>query len=305
MEPDNIKYIRSLRDEYYRQKKDKKAIEFAKKTVQSMQNKLSATQDIKSFQIELAEDIQKLYLIQKDSKFNIISQIDIKRYSKIFNFLRKEDFLQYLKINTLLAEVYARKKNYLLAISIYKNIFDEYDEYEEKIKFKDNNKIRIEDRWIKNQYLQCSRYQLLLQDYKGAIKTLNQGMKIGFNSNFLQYFELNIAHAYLLSEQFNKAEEIYIKNIGIFMNDDYNVTWNDMVFKHFKIFRQRGIKNKNLIKIEKLLKKFLPKRYPIISKLKNNKLNFYINDKLCFQSGLVPPPYEKLLEFCPQPKGNP
>lgn len=89
---------------------------------------------------------------------------------------------------------------------------------------------------------------LLTKQYLKAIKYLKKGEKIDETNLLIQE---NLAHAYLLSNNFEKAKEIYIKYKGF--NVDETQSWEDSVKEDFKTFAEMGIKSDKYNQILELL----------------------------------------------------
>ncbi len=62
---------------------------------------------------------------------------------------------------------------------------------------------------------------------------------------------LNLAHAYLFNNQFEKAEAIYAKYLGTAFEDGRK--WNDELRSDFKLLREVGHDHPDMQKIEGLL----------------------------------------------------
>lgn len=79
-------------------------------------------------------------------------------------------------------------------------------------------------------------YYLLTKQYLKAIKFLNIGDSID-DTNL--YIKGNLAHAYLLTGDIEKAKEIYIKYKG--ENIKETMSWTQMVYSDFQDFKLRNI----------------------------------------------------------------
>jgi tetratricopeptide (TPR) repeat protein len=89
---------------------------------------------------------------------------------------------------------------------------------------------------------------LLNKQFSRAIKYLSDGIAL---DNYNLYLQGNIAHAYLLTDDFDKAKEIYLKYKYEKLNS--SMTWIEMVKGDFKTFEKRGINSSNFQTILNLL----------------------------------------------------
>lgn len=79
-------------------------------------------------------------------------------------------------------------------------------------------------------------YYLLTKQYFKAIKFLNIGDNIDDTNLFIKG---NLAHAYLLTGEVEKAKEIYVKYKGQNINE--TMSWTQMVYSDFQEFKSRDI----------------------------------------------------------------
>ncbi len=92
-------------------------------------------------------------------------------------------------------------------------------------------------------------YYLLSKQYLKALKYLREGDKIDDTELLIKG---NLAHAYLLSGDLDKAKELYIKYKG--QNIDEKMSWEEMVKSDFQTFKSKGINSDNFEIITALLK---------------------------------------------------
>lgn len=90
---------------------------------------------------------------------------------------------------------------------------------------------------------------ILTKQYLKAIKYLKKGEKLDETNLLIQE---NLAHAYLLSNNFEKAKEIYMMYKG--SNVDEKQSWEDVVKEDFKTFSEIGIKSDKFSQILEILK---------------------------------------------------
>jgi tetratricopeptide (TPR) repeat protein len=91
---------------------------------------------------------------------------------------------------------------------------------------------------------------LLTKQYGKAIKFLNEGEKLD-NAELL--IKLNLAHAYLLNDNFKSAKLIYKKYQ--FQNVTDTLSWVEKTKQDFENFKKVGIQNENFEKVLKLIEK--------------------------------------------------
>ena len=91
-------------------------------------------------------------------------------------------------------------------------------------------------------------YYLLTKQYFKALKFLNIGDNIDDTNLFIKG---NLAHAYLLTGEIEKAKEIYIKYKGQNINE--TISWTQMVFSDFQDFKSRNINSPYFETITNLL----------------------------------------------------
>lgn len=79
-------------------------------------------------------------------------------------------------------------------------------------------------------------YYILTKQYFKALKFLNLGDNIDDTNLFIKG---NLAHAYLLTGEVEKAKEIYLKYKGQNINE--TMSWTQMVYADFQDFKSKGI----------------------------------------------------------------
>jgi len=90
---------------------------------------------------------------------------------------------------------------------------------------------------------------LLTKNFDSALKYLAQG-SVKDPANL--YIQGNLAHAYLLTDHFEDAKKIYLKNKKTKLSKD--LSWKQMIDQDFNAFEQAGIQNPHFDEIRKLLK---------------------------------------------------
>lgn len=91
---------------------------------------------------------------------------------------------------------------------------------------------------------------LLTKQYAKAIKFLNEGEKLD-DAELL--IKLNLAHAYLLNDNFKSAKLIYKKYQ--FQNVTDTLSWVEKTKQDFENFKKVGIQNENFERVLKLIEK--------------------------------------------------
>lgn len=91
---------------------------------------------------------------------------------------------------------------------------------------------------------------LLTKQYAKAIKFLNEGEKLD-DAELL--IKLNLAHAYLLNDNFKSAKLIYKKYQ--FQNVTDTLSWGEKTKQDFENFKKVGIQNENFERVLKLIEK--------------------------------------------------
>lgn len=88
---------------------------------------------------------------------------------------------------------------------------------------------------------------LLTKQYGKALKYLQDGEKLD-NTELL--VQLNLAHAYLLSDNYKEAKKIHLKYKNQNVTD--NVSWAQKTEQDFKAFQKAGIQNEDFERVLKL-----------------------------------------------------
>ncbi|WP_338644905.1 tetratricopeptide repeat protein [Flavobacterium sp. KS-LB2] len=89
---------------------------------------------------------------------------------------------------------------------------------------------------------------LLTKQYGKAIKFLKEGEKLD-NAELL--IKLNLAHAYLLNDNFSSAKAIYKKYQSQNVTD--SLSWTQKIKQDFEAFKKMGIQNKDFERVLKLI----------------------------------------------------
>ena len=90
---------------------------------------------------------------------------------------------------------------------------------------------------------------LLTKQYGKALKYLQQGEKLD-NTELL--IQLNLAHAYLLNDNYKEAKKIYNKYKNQNVTD--SLSWTQKTEQDFKAFQKSGIQNEDFERVLKLYK---------------------------------------------------
>jgi tetratricopeptide (TPR) repeat protein len=90
---------------------------------------------------------------------------------------------------------------------------------------------------------------LLTKQYGKAIKYLKEGEKLDDSELLLK---LNLAHAYLLSDNYKEAKSIYKKYQKQNVTD--SLSWSQKIEQDFKVFQKAGIQNEDFERVLKLMK---------------------------------------------------
>ena len=90
---------------------------------------------------------------------------------------------------------------------------------------------------------------LLTKQYGKALKYLKDGEKLD-NTELL--VQLNLAHAYLLNDNYKEAKKIYKKYQNQNVTD--SLSWTQKTEQDFKAFQKAGIQNEDFERVLKLLK---------------------------------------------------
>ncbi|MDR6844176.1 hypothetical protein [Flavobacterium granuli] len=90
---------------------------------------------------------------------------------------------------------------------------------------------------------------LLTKQYGKSLKYLKDGEKLDDTELLIQ---LNLAHAYLLSDNYKEAKKIYKKYQNQNVTD--SLSWIQKTEQDFKVFQKAGIQNQDFERVLKLLK---------------------------------------------------
>ena len=96
----------------------------------------------------------------------------------------------------------------------------------------------------------CCWFAALAGQYSEALVAGEKAVSL-LNDDNASPARMNIAHAYLFNEQFEKAKEIYVRYFGQDFEDGRK--WNDELRGDFKILREAGQDQPDMKKIEALL----------------------------------------------------
>lgn len=192
---------------------------------------LSEINELFNFQYHVNREILVYKLYPKYEHF--IGKIKDCKYALLFD---------YLNILSYVAKSYGTLENYIEASNFFKILINCY--------YEKNNKTDIPISWISLQLQNLVWYQLLSREYSSAIENSIKGIELDIK-NVLS-LETNLAHAYLLSDNFERAHIIYLKNKGKIVHT--NKRWEELIMEDFSLLRESGIINDNFYKIEEMLK---------------------------------------------------
>ena len=91
---------------------------------------------------------------------------------------------------------------------------------------------------------------LITKQYGKAIKSLKEGEKIDDTELLVK---LNLAHAYLLNDEYSKAKAIYKEYQNQNVTD--SISWTQKIKDDYQAFAKAGIQNEDFEKVLKLLGK--------------------------------------------------
>lgn len=92
---------------------------------------------------------------------------------------------------------------------------------------------------------------LLNKNFPKALEILEKGIPlVQENDEAFPYLLTNLAHAYLFTNQFDKAHKIYLDNLSLKLNEK---PWKTAILEDFDDFKKRGIQNADMEKIKQEL----------------------------------------------------
>ncbi|MCU0447455.1 MAG: tetratricopeptide repeat protein [Microscillaceae bacterium] len=98
-------------------------------------------------------------------------------------------------------------------------------------------------------YAQLGWNLILSKQYTQALKYLEKGASIDAHDLYIQG---NLAHAYLLTNEYDQAKAIYQKYLN--QNVGFNYSWLEMIKNDLQTLEQNEIKHDDFKKVKKLLK---------------------------------------------------
>ena len=110
---------------------------------------------------------------------------------------------------------------------------------------------KMDDISLSGTYVSLSWYLVLTRQYKKAISVANEALQIDKDDHTAQ---TNLAHSYLMTNQFDKAKNIYLTNHKNNIMLDNNKSWTEICLEDFEIMKKEGINHPDMIKIEALMK---------------------------------------------------
>ena len=221
--PNSIYPLQYLSDTYRginKRNNDWIELKLRKKLFYMNEQKLNSSSKIYESRLkkELTDNLKRIFQLQKNINPKFISKL-YQKHLTLIESLKLEYFTTYFSIKTNLYLGYAEERKYNKAIKILTMLIDE------------NNK-RNPKKNLEYLYYMKSKYQIMTKKYKDALLTIESYQKP--NSSRLQR---NLAHAYLLLGNVNKAKTIY-SSLNIYA-----------IQKDFKMFIQKGIKSNKFEKI--------------------------------------------------------
>lgn len=293
IEPNNIKYIKSLISTYIKDGKNQEAFKLQNKIVlykveqlnilEDNQTKYSYSyvQDEMKFPPEfelrskLMSELENLFRLQHYIEAKKITNELYPKYKEFIESMREWNAEGYVKTKAMVALAYINIKKYNEGIMLMNEIIEIY---EGNIVLRDNMK----SSWILDKYYNSSWSSLITGNYPNTIKYATKGMYKSSKDRLA--FESLLAHGYLLSDDFKKAKNIYIQNIGRNVKP-YNKLWENIVLNEFKILRKEGVKSDEFEKIQKIFQR--EKFKEIFQTWKNPKNPEYKNKKSEIYSNII------------------
>ena len=205
------------------------------------------------------ENLSYIYFLQENKeKFNFVSNNMIKLFpsEKQYLSLRKKAInlvLSNLDTNTTILNLDKKDKD---KVADYFSYFASYQldlkKYKKAVtyfilavKYADTNKTKA------GKLQSLSWCKLFTKNYKGAIESSLKAIELTNNNYSIMGISSNLAHAYLLDNQYEKAKEIYLKYKGQYYSNSKK--WNLIILKDFKDLKERNITHPDMKKIEELL----------------------------------------------------
>jgi tetratricopeptide (TPR) repeat protein len=245
MDTNNSDYLKDVAFYYKKEKDIIKALEFAKKVIFYRENKLSILKDSDKTKYadtkkELLSDISLLFsLYDLENSASEIIQSYLK-FEKFITSMKDEEVTVYLELEYYLSRAYAQLKQYDKAIEHLNKIMIAYSQHSDS----------ANESWIAGEYISLSWYQLFTGKYNQTIISCEKG--ISLDKNRQMELETNLAHAYLLSGDFEKAKLIYMKNKKKKFRT--GELWEEVIMKDFEILRKENVQSNDFEKIEKFFK---------------------------------------------------
>ncbi|WP_309640706.1 hypothetical protein [Flavobacterium sp.] len=207
----------------------------------SLENKEEETSKTIAQKILKIEDSPKMRDSISSSYFNITGNSHFKEFflSNTAKIKEYRDFYLYEKI--------VSKTNYLKSFEYYSNLVELDLEY---LKTNPENLLVIQFQTSQH-YNNKGWYSMLCKKFDNLLDYFNASLKYR-SANIVA--EGNIPHAYLFTNQIEKAKELYLslKDQGFEKFSQYK-TFKEAFLADFNTFREAGIKNNDMDKIQKLL----------------------------------------------------
>jgi hypothetical protein len=95
---------------------------------------------------------------------------------------------------------------------------------------------------------------ILAKNFTKALQILEKGiLLVKETDETYPYLLTNIAHAYLFTDQFEKAHKVYFENLQRKLHD---LTWKEAILQDFEDFMARGINSPDMVKIKQEFESF-------------------------------------------------
>lgn len=243
-EPENATYTEALVDLYQKMDKPHKAVTWAEKLIDLRAAALSQTNDKaeqETLKIKLLKDLTRLAELQASIGSQFLIDHYKHEYDPLLDEMRSKALSQYLSIKMLLARAFFDTRMYDRGKKEYILLFKAYEE--------SPHKDTINRSWIASEYTTLSWYLLFTKEYASAIVNAQKGLKLDPQD---KSSETNLAHAYLLSGEIEKAHKLYVKNKGQLLGNQKRL-WDDVIREDFTLLREANITSEQFTIVEDLL----------------------------------------------------
>ncbi len=209
-------------------------------------------------------ELEKILLIIPNNPYALykLSQLALLRNKNFFSLDHKknpalDEFVQAVNFvlsnqNSSIIKNLGQEINTLIVYDTYSNYSDYFfnnGNYEKAIENKKSSLNYTKSKEDKSSiYGALSWYYLFIKNYDSSIESALKGLELDQSQIWIN---TNLAHAYLLKGDFERAKTIYLEFKDTTMYS--NMTWNEIIFKDFKDLRESGIESKHFDRIAKLL----------------------------------------------------